>query len=178
MNRKSTQLEKIQQYRPSENSRKPSFLEQDYKRNSQAGERSSSQRRTDTNLGSSSGTERKTPRTVGKDSQKPSYSQQDRRSNQGLSSSHPRIDQPSWRQARREASVTPTPEKRFSGLNMGNRRSLRGGKEITYKYKETTYRYEAAYKVVEEASDQQKPADTAAADTAAADTAAADTAGS
>jgi hypothetical protein len=128
-----------------------------------AGEESRSQQRPNADLGSSSSTERKTTNTAGKDRLYPP-SQQDKRISRGPSSSHHRslhTGQPSWQQARRETSVTPSLERRFSGLNMGNRRSLRGGKEITYKFSGTI--------TVEEPSEEQKPAETAAADTGTAE---------
>ena len=195
MERKIKQPEKTQQYKQSESSRKPSYSEQTYRRNSQAGEHSSSQRRTDANLGRTSGTERKTTRTVEKDrlypssqdkriSQGPS-SQQDKRISQGLSSSRPRSlysSQPSWRQARRETSATSNLNERFSRLGTSDRR-LRGGGEDTYnfdlkhKFLGVTIGSTSGTVTKEDSSDHQPAAETAAADTGSGETAAADAGG-
>jgi hypothetical protein len=76
----------------------------------------------------------------------------------------------------------PAIEKRFSGLNMGNRRQLRGGGEDTYKV-EGTYKFLGipvgsfeGTATKGEPSEEQKPAETAATETGGGETAAAETA--
>ena len=168
---------------------KPDITRRHY---SGAGEESRSQQRPHADLGSSSNTERKTTNTVGKD-RLYSPSQPDKQISRGPSSSHHRslhTSQPSWRQAKREASVTSNLDNRFSRLSMaGNRRRLKGGGEDTYKV-EGTYKFLGipvgsfeGKATKEESTEHQPAAETAAAetgsgDTAAADTAAADTAAS
>ncbi len=124
--------------------RRPDITRRHY---SGAGEESRSQHRSDANLGSSSSTERKTTNTAGKDRLYPP-SQQDRRSSQGLSSSHPRSLSTNQLRplARRETLVMPKSAERSSRLGTSDR-TLRGGREVTYKFSGTV--------TVEETSDQQ-----------------------
>ncbi len=186
MDKRSTSRSMENSMRNNPKTSKPDITRRHY---SGAGEDSRSQQRPHADLGSSSSAERKTTTTAGKDHLY-SPSQPDKRISRGPSSSYRRglhTSQPSWRQARKEASAMPTLEKRFSGLAMKDKRLLRGGEDTTYNFSgEHTYRvlgipvssssYEGKITVTkEDTTEHQPPAETGSGETGSGETAAAET---